>query len=123
MTAGLVGADGRARFPLRLLRPDGSSADIDAVFDSGYDGWLTLPPILAAEFGERLPPSTSLELADGTQRIVGTFRVIAALEGELLEIDVLELPGEPLAGVQLLAGCRVTMDLVPGGPVAIRRLP
>ena len=123
MIQGVVGSDARARFALPILGQDGSELAVTVVFDSGYDGWLTLPRALAETHCDLLPPQASLDLADGTTRRVRSFRAVLALDGEIMEVDVLELDGEPLAGMQLLSGFRLTMDIVPDGPVVIERLP
>ena len=44
-------------------------------------------------------------------------------EGQLREGTVLAADGTPLVGMDLLAGSRLCLDLIEGGPVTIERLP
>ena len=51
MIEGAVNAAYEAVVALRLKAPDGRTRDIDAVVDTGYSGFLTLPTALVAEMG------------------------------------------------------------------------
>ena len=41
MITGVVSAAREARIPIRVRGPTGQEQDIDAVIDTGYNGWLT----------------------------------------------------------------------------------
>ena len=51
MIKGTVNAAYEAVIALRLQGPDGQTRDIEAVVDTGYSGFLTLPVALVAELG------------------------------------------------------------------------
>lgn len=51
MIAGVVNAAYEAVVTLAVQGPDGQTRDIDAVIDTGFGGFLTLPPALVAELG------------------------------------------------------------------------
>ena len=93
------------------------------MFDSGFNGYLALPPATIAELGLMRAFETGIVLADGAERSVPAYAGLATLEGELLEFPVTELEGEPLAGMSLLAGHNVSLDIAAGGSVRIARRP
>ena len=49
MIEGVVNTHYEAVVRLSLLNSSGQTRDIDAVVDTGYNGFLTLPPVLVAE--------------------------------------------------------------------------
>ena len=51
MIQGVVNAAYEAVVTLPLQDPEGRTRDVEAVVDTGYSGFLTLPPGLVAELG------------------------------------------------------------------------
>ena len=51
MIEGVVNAAYEAVIRLSLRGPLGQAREIDAVIDTGFNGFLTLPPVLVAELG------------------------------------------------------------------------
>ena len=51
MIQGVVNSAYEAIVPLPLQDPEGRVRDIEAVVDTGYSGFLTLPPGLVADLG------------------------------------------------------------------------
>ena len=49
MIEGVVNAAHEAVVPIHLRGPEGRNRDIEAVVDTGYSGYLTLPVALVAE--------------------------------------------------------------------------
>ena len=52
-----------------------------------------------------------------------TYRCTVLWYGQLRSIQVVEANSEPLLGMELLLGSRVTLDVRDGGPVIINALP
>jgi predicted aspartyl protease len=48
MISGLVTGDGQAVIHLTVRGPTGQEQDIEAVIDTGFDGWLSLPSSIIA---------------------------------------------------------------------------
>jgi predicted aspartyl protease len=60
MTIGHVGADGDALVPLPVRGPGGAEQEVEAVLDTGFNGYLALPPpVIEALRLERLGQETS----------------------------------------------------------------
>ena len=51
MIEGLVNANYEPIISLPVQSPAGQAREIDVVIDTGYNGYLTLPPALVAELG------------------------------------------------------------------------
>jgi clan AA aspartic protease len=127
---GTVSADGRKPvLPLTLL-PLGASAqqgiEIEAVVDTGFDGELTLPRGLVRRLGYPYVGFTRGTLANGsTVRFDYHEGLLLWHGGEERAVVVLAAgeAGNPLVGMTLLRGSRLTIDAVPGGAVRVERPP
>jgi len=51
MIRGAVNADREATIRLSVRGPSGQEREVDADIDTGFDGWLSLPPSLIADLG------------------------------------------------------------------------
>lgn len=51
MITGVVTAEREAVIGLKVQGPSGQTQKIQAVIDTGFTGWLTLPPSLIAALG------------------------------------------------------------------------
>ena len=73
MITGRVLASREAAITLRVVGPDGQSRRIQAVIDTGFDGWLCLPPRVISHL--RLPwqDSGRAALADGSITTFGIY--------------------------------------------------
>ena len=126
---GAVSADGREPvLPLTLL-PFGASAqegiEIEAVVDTGFDGELTLPLGLIQRLGYPYVGFTRGTLADGSAVRFDYHEGRLLWHGEERTVVVLAAgeAGNPLVGMALLRGSRLTIDALPGGAVRIEESP
>jgi len=120
---GVVGSDLEAGFALTLRGPSGVIREVDAIVDTGFSGYLTIPPDLASALA--LPQQGIGEslLADGSitrfpyfaSEVIWNDRYVA------IEIDAAETT--PLVGMRLLHGYRLCADVYDGGRLTIERLP
>ena len=123
MIRGTVSTRHEGIVPLRVRGPTGAECDVDAVIDTGFTGFLTLPPAVISALNLPFRAPASIRLGDGT---VGQFDVYDAeveWDGAWLAIRVTEIDADPLLGMGLLAGHEVFIEFVPGGVVDISRLP
>src|SRR5436309_522080 len=66
MMTGTVNADLEALLRLTIRDAAGQPNDVEAVIDTGFNGFLTLPPALIAALGLPWPCRQQGQLADGS---------------------------------------------------------
>lgn len=119
MISGVVNRANEAVVSLTVRGPMGRSATVAAVIDTGFDGALSLPTELAAALQLPLRRSAIAILGDGSEAGYNLYRATVFWDGEARAITVAALDSEPLIGMGLLAGYRLTMQVIPGGQVEI----
>jgi clan AA aspartic protease len=112
-----------ARIGLKVRGPRGKFREIEAVIDTGYTASLTLPRSLVAALGLRWKGTGRGILADGSQCLFDVYLARIIWDGKERTVLVDEADTEPLVGMALLSGCRLTMDVRSRGKVTIKRLP
>jgi clan AA aspartic protease len=108
--------------PIAVLGPDGKRAPVDATIDTGFNGFLTLPPSLVSALDLPFAGSTSATLGDGSTASLDLFLGAIEWHGDAREVLVLEVVGGVLLGMATLEGSRLAVDVVDGGAVTIRAL-
>ena len=112
----------QARVKLRIVGPRDGAHEVAAIVDSGFTGCLTLPPPIIASL--ELPRKGFLRgvMADGSERLLDLYGATVMWDRRRRQIDVAEADSIPLIGMALLNGYELTMQVRPGGKVAIKRL-
>jgi clan AA aspartic protease len=116
----------RAREPLIRLTIRGSRGlqqEIETVVDSGYTGWLTLPPTVIAALNLRWQTFGRGILADGSVSTFDVYQAKVVWDSRVRRVFVDELEATPLVGMALLQGYECKMQVRARGRVTIRRLP
>jgi clan AA aspartic protease len=108
---------------LTVRGPSGQEEQVDAVIDTGFSDFLTLPPNLIARLGLRFRSSTRVTLADGSTVALDLYRATVLWDGQPFDVPVIAAGSDPLVGMSLLYGFRVVIEVVDGGPVTIDALP
>jgi predicted aspartyl protease len=113
--------DDAAMVKLRLPGVRGE-LNIEFVLDTGYDGWLALPNELrvlvdAQVMGDELTflPGTGL-------RYVPSYAVEFEWQDELVNMELLEVEGNPLLGARALRGSLIQIEMIDGGEVSVEPL-
>jgi predicted aspartyl protease len=121
--AGIVTPNREALVRLTLFNSGGQQQQIEAMVDTGFNLFLTLPPSLIVAHGLPFAVPAKATLADGTVISLDCYWVTLLWEGQPRRIVVVAADDRPLIGMALLYGSRVTLDVVDGGPVTIVPLP
>lgn len=95
---------------------------VEAAIDTGFDRYLTLPPRLMAEFGQGFVDRVEMTLADDRPVICNGMMVELDFGGQSMSVPAVELGADPLVGMALLDGHRLTIDVTEGGRVVIEPL-
>ena len=120
---GLVNARHEAVIRLRVRGSGGPELALDVLVDSGCALPLTLPTEAVASLGLVRQTSSDAVMADGSVRQCEVFAAEVEWDGVWRPVLVSALGDEPLLGMPLMAGHRLCIDVVPGGPVEIELLP
>jgi clan AA aspartic protease len=122
MITGVVKSDeGRVRLKIKGLR--GREREIEAVIDTGYSEWLTLPPEVVAALALRWQSLDRGTLADGSECLFDVYVARVLWDGKVRRILVDEADTDPLVGMALLRGYELKMQVRSSGRVTIKRLP
>ena len=122
MIEGLVNAAYEAVIALTLSGPTGQTRDIEAVVDTGYNGYLTLPPALAAELDLPLVSTGRAVLADGSQVDFNVHDVAVRWDGRIRQIEAHVADATSLVGMRLLDRHSLYVEVESGGPVVIQAM-
>ena len=118
--------------PLTYLQPcieigvagsDGVFRTLSVVVDTGFTGWLTLPPALIRELGLQHRGNRDVRLADGQERPVDLYAALIAWDGQILPRIVHQSDSTPLIGMYLMTGYHLAVDVREGGAVTLSALP
>jgi clan AA aspartic protease len=122
MIVGVVrGREALIRLTIRGFR--GLQQEIEAVVDSGYTGWLTLPSTVIAALNLHWQSFGSGILADGSVSTFDVYQAKVVWDGHLRRVFVDEFDATPLVGMALLRGYEYKMQVRAQGRVTIKRLP
>lgn len=121
MIVGIVrGREPLIRLTIRGFR--GRQQEIEAVVDSGYTGWLTLPPTIIATLNLRWRTFGRGILADGSVSSFDVYQAKVEWDGRVRSVFADEFDATPLVGMALLRGYKYEMQVRARGKVTIKRL-
>jgi clan AA aspartic protease len=92
---------------------------VDAVIDTGFSGFLTLPSGIIAELDLTWKGRDVATLGDGTSCIFEVYIASVIWDGEYRVIDINESETVPLIGMRLLRGYDLKIRTIEGGLVTI----
>ena len=120
MIQGVVNASHEAVVTLSLQGPDGQAQDIEAVVDTGYSGFLTLPTTLVAELGLPFAYVGWAFLANDDEVAFDVHDVTVIWDGQPRHIKADATGSTPLVGMLLLDSHDLNIEVVNGGRVVIQ---
>lgn len=94
---------------------------VECVVDTGFTGWLALPPDIIRQFGLRYVGRRPVNLASGPRRRVRLYRAFIDWQEIVLPRLIHQSTGNPLVGMGLLAGNRLVIETIPGGNVSVTK--
>jgi clan AA aspartic protease len=105
--------------PVGIIIRSDSIVEIDAVVDTGFNGTLAIPKKLAHQIGLKPVGSNEVTLADGQIATLQCCEVSIKWAGSRRDAAAWIVEQGCLVGMELLLGCRLQIDVAPGGDVSI----
>ncbi|MCY3918590.1 MAG: clan AA aspartic protease [Chloroflexi bacterium] len=119
MIEGVVTAGYEAVITLPLQDPAGRTREVEAVVDTGFNGYLTLPPVLVADLGLPVVGDGEAVLADGSEAAFDVYGVTVVWDGEPRYVETGAVGVDPLVGMSLLDSYSLYVEVADGGRVVI----
>ena len=120
MIEGAVNAALEAVVSLTVQGPSGQRREVEAVVDTGFNDFLTVPSALAAELGLVYRNRGQMILADGSEVTFDIYRSALLWDGEPRFIYVYAADATPLVGMRLLRSHSLYVEVEDGGRVVIQ---
>lgn len=123
MMTGTVNATREAVVILRVRGPGEQEQDIRAVIDTGFTGFLTLPPSIITALGlVRISRGRAI-LANGAEELFDIYRGTVLWDGQPRIVETEAADTDPLVGMSMLYGYKLQVEAIDGGTVTIEALP
>ena len=122
MMTGRISPNREAVLELEVVGSGRKQATIQAVIDTGFNGYLVLSSNLTDRLELQLAGNRRATLGDGHSVVLDAYLGTVIWHGHERTILVLQADGGPLIGMSLLFGSRVTLDIEDGGNVTIDHL-
>ena len=119
MIQGVVNDAYEAVVAISLRGPAGQARDIEAVVDTGYSGFLTLPTALVTELGLPFAYIGRAFLANDDEVSFDVHDVTVLWDGQPRHIKADATGSTPLVGMLLLDGHTLNVEVESGGSVVI----
>ena len=119
MIAGIVNADFEAIISLSVCDSEEKIYTQDAIIDTGFNGWLSLPPDLIDLLNLKWKRRGRAILGDGSECVFNVYEAVVVWDGDYLTIPIDEADSEPLVGMSLMEGYQLTVQVIEEGSVEI----
>ena len=120
MIEGVVNAAYEPLIALAVQGQSGQSRDIEAVVDTGFNGFLTLPTTLVSELGLSFISIGRATLADGSEIAYDVYGATVLWDGQALYVEADAADTTPLVGMLLLDGQDLSIQVRDGGRVVVQ---
>ncbi len=120
MIEGVVNASYEAIVTLLVQGPAGQSLEVEAVIDTGFNRFLTLPPSLVAELSLPFVTSGRVTLADGSEASFEVYVVTILWDGQPRDVYTYAADSTPPVGMALLDTHDLSIQVRDGGRVVIQ---
>ena len=104
---------------LPLRGPSGQTVRVDAVVDTGFSRFLTLPTAMVRELDLPFDAINRVILADGSEAWLNAYAVTVMWDGQPRDVPAYAADATPLAGMALLERHRLYMEVEEEGRVVI----
>ncbi len=107
---------------LTICTPTGQELEIEALIDTGFTGYLCMPPAMISDLGLSHKGKSQVRLADGRGEAVDYYRATVIWDDQQRAVHVYKMH-DSIVGMSLIRGYELKVEAVVGGNVTINRLP
>lgn len=122
MIRGSVNNRQEAIIPLVVLGEDGQVVEIQALIDTGFTGFLTLPSNLISALGMEWRGRAQALLADGSLHVFEVYAGSVVWMDTVRMVETEAVDAAPLVGMGLLHGHELRVEVAPGRVVTIQEI-
>lgn len=119
MITGAVTPDREAVIRLNVRGPTGRRRTLDAVIDTGYDGWLSLPPDVVSRLQLPWRRRGLALLADGTESVFDIHQGVVVWDKRQRRIPIDAVGLVPLVGMAMMNDYELQVQVRSGGRVTL----
>ena len=119
MIRGRVNPYRQALITIDIVDAKGTMQSVEVILDTGFTGYLTLPPDSIRSFGLPFAGYRTFELANGESFNFNTYVATVSWHGRLSDAQVLQSDSAPLLGMDMLWDSSIRMEAWTGGEVII----
>ena len=105
-----------------LQTPNQPEVEVAFVIDTGFTGFLTLPPAMVAALNLPFLRRISANLADGSTIFLSVYLITIVWDETPRDVEILATGRQPLLGTLLLDSYQLTAAFEDGGMVTIAPL-
>jgi clan AA aspartic protease len=109
----------QAQMGIILCLPESLNLEIKCVIDTGFEGFLTLPPAAIAQLGLTYVARINANLADNSNVATNVYSVTILWNSVERDVPVLAMGRRPLVGTALLQDYHLSIDFCEGGTVVV----
>jgi clan AA aspartic protease len=122
MMFGRVNDNCEAIIKVAVGRIDSPKIAVDAVIDTGFTSFLSLPLSIITELDLTWHYRDVGTLGDGSEVVFELYKASVIWDGQNKMVDVVASDAEPLVGMGLLYGFKLQVEAVEGGYVTIEAM-
>lgn len=123
MIVGTVSTDREGVIRLRVRGTNGQEQEVEGVIDTGFNGFLTLPPALIAALGcPRIGYGRTL-MSNGKEELFDIYEATVFWDGQPRTVETDGADTDALVGMSLIYGYELRMQGRDGGKVTMEALP
>ncbi len=122
MITGIVNADFEAIIPISICDFEGKIYTQNAIVDTGFNGWLSLPPDVISQLNLRWKRRGRAILGDGSECVFNIYEAVVIWDGIHLTIPIDEADSEPLIGMLLMENYQLIVQVFEGRIVELRKI-
>jgi clan AA aspartic protease len=122
MITGIVNREFEPIIPLSVCGSDSKIYTQDAIIDTGFNGWLSLPPDLINQLNLKWKRRGRAILGNGSECVFNVYEAAVVWDGVLITIPIDEADSEPLVGMSLMEGYQLTVQVFENGRVELSKV-